>query len=116
MKRAPVTPRPANLPHVASFECGCGTVHNSHDGLLAVGWTRSAGTIFCADCTRAGIASRRIASPPPHPSNAEKVRLRGEVAQLLREGQTLMPLNGKKRIDWVDRVNSLMADFTRSAA
>lgn len=107
---------PANLPHVASFECRCGTLHNARDGRLPVGWTQSAGTIFCADCTRTGIASRRIVSPARRASTADKVRLRGEVAQLLREGQALMPRSGKQRVEWVDRVTSLMTEITRSAA
>ena len=43
-----------------SFECGCGQIHNSADGQLPVGWTQRAGTVWCADCTRAGIPTRTI--------------------------------------------------------
>lgn len=50
----------APLPHVASFECSCGIIHNSRDSKIPVGWTQSAGTIFCADCTRIGIPVREI--------------------------------------------------------
>lgn len=45
---------------VPSFECGCGTVYNSADGKLPVGWTQSCGTTWCTDCTRAGIPTRTI--------------------------------------------------------
>ena len=61
---APRPAKPATLPQVASFECSCGTIHNSRDGNIPVGWTQSAGTIFCADCTRIGIPVREIRKMP----------------------------------------------------
>ena len=44
----------------ASFECGCGQVHNSADGKLPVGWTQRTGTVWCSDCTRLGIPTRKL--------------------------------------------------------
>ena len=104
--------RPA-IAAVASFECSCGTVHHADDGQLPVGWSRSAGAVFCADCTRIGIPARRIRRAGN--ASAEKVRLRGEVIELLREGQTLMPLGSKGRADWIDRVNMLLANVRCAA-
>lgn len=100
-------PRPV-IAAVPSFECSCGTVHHADDGQLPVGWSRSSGAVFCADCTRLGIPARRIrrSSQP----SADKLRLRGEVIELLREGQTIMPLGSKARTNWVARVNALLAE------
>jgi hypothetical protein len=47
----------------AVFECQCGTTHNSADGQLPVGWATRHGHVWCADCARAGIASRQITTP-----------------------------------------------------
>lgn len=105
MKHKPASLPPKNLPHVASFECSCGTVHNSRDGNIPVGWSQRAGSVFCADCTRTGIASRHI----PRPANADKRRLRGEVEELLKQGVALMPPGSIKRVQWTDRVNALLA-------
>lgn len=67
MRRSPNPP----VLNVPAFECGCGTVHNSADGKLPVGWTSSCGQVWCADCTRAGIPSRQIASGG-HPRRRRK--------------------------------------------
>lgn len=54
-------PKRVRLPaDFAIFECGCGNVHHSADGKLAVGWTQCNGTVWCTDCTRAGIPTRTI--------------------------------------------------------
>jgi hypothetical protein len=47
----------------AVFECQCGTTHNSADGQLPVGWATRHGHVWCADCSRSGIASRQITTP-----------------------------------------------------
>jgi len=104
--------KPASLPTVASFECSCGTIHNSRDGNIPVGWSQRAGSVFCADCTRTGIASRQIATRPIH---ADKLRLRGEVEELLRQGVALMPPGSIKRVQWTDKVNALLAQQQRAA-
>lgn len=105
MKRSP-----APLPQVASFECSeCGTIHHSRDAMPPVGWTRHAGAIWCTDCTRSGIASRRINRPRSSPAPAEKVRLRGEVLALLRRGAALMPAGSAQHAEWVREVNDLIA-------
>lgn len=103
----------APLPIVPSFQCQCGTVHHAADGRLPVGWTQTAGAVFCLDCARAGISSRVIRK-----SNArsDRLRLRGEVIALLREGQRLMPPGSEPRMAWVARVNALLADVSSSAA
>lgn len=107
--------------HTVPFECHCGTVHNSADGKLPVGWTACQGEVWCADCTRAGIASRQIRLRNPHTVRRDKIRLHSAVESLLREGTQLMPRNlasaaGQKRADWVERVNALMAQIDRMAA
>ena len=56
----PPAAKPAPLPQVASFECSCGTIHNSRDASIPVGWTHSAGAVFCLDCTRQGIPLRQL--------------------------------------------------------
>ncbi|WP_298165360.1 hypothetical protein [Novosphingobium sp.] len=48
------------IPNIPAFECGCGTVHNSADGKLPVGWTQRTGQVWCTDCTRLGIPTRTI--------------------------------------------------------
>lgn len=106
-----MTRKPASLPQVASFECACGNIHNSRDGNIPVGWTQRAGEVFCADCTRTGIASRRIRRPVV----TDKVRLRGEVLELLREGAKLMPKGTAATAAWVQRVNTMLADQQRAA-
>lgn len=118
MKRAPAKMPPpklpnAKLPDVASFECSCGTIHQSRDAQLPVGWTRRAGAVWCADCTRAGIASRQIANGRPSP--ADKVRLRGQVIDLLRQGAELMPMGSIRRAQWVEQVNELLTQQQRAA-
>lgn len=102
---------PAALPHIASFECSCGTVHNSQNGQLPVGWTQRASSVWCADCTRAGIASRNVRRT----AQTEKVRLRGEVLDILRSGAALMPLGTSGRAEWVRQVNDLLARQERAA-
>ncbi len=108
MKRAR---SPVALPHVPIFECTCGNVHRAPDAQLPVGWTRRGGMVWCADCTRAGIASRQI----QRTTNADKVRLRGKVLALLEEGAALMPPGSQKRVAWVSRVNELLSDQSRAA-
>lgn len=102
------------LTAVPSFQCGCGTVHQAADGKLPVGWTQSAGAVFCLDCTRLGIPLREMKPRPD--ARSDKVRLRGEVIELLQEGANLMPPGAVGRVDWVQRVNALLADVRRSAA
>ncbi|MCY1672145.1 hypothetical protein OVA07_14145 [Novosphingobium sp. SL115] len=51
--------RTSNLQTVP-FECQCGTVHNTADGKLPVGWTTRHGETWCADCTRAGVPMRTL--------------------------------------------------------
>lgn len=102
---------PASLPQVASFECQCGTIHNSRDGKIPVGWSQRTGEVFCADCTRAGIASGKIQRPSP----TDKVRLRGEVLALLRKGAELMPKGTPETAAWVQDVNLLIAAQQRAA-
>lgn len=106
MKRSP-----ASLPQVASFECACGNIHNSRDGKIPVGWSQRNGSVFCTDCTRAGIASRQIKRPAP----SDKVRLRGEVLELLRQGAKLMPKGTPETAAWVSNVNQLIAAQQRAA-
>ena len=105
------------LAAVPSFQCSCGTLYHAADGKLPVGWTQSAGAVFCTDCTTAGVPLRDAA---PRRAGADarsdKVRLRGEVMALLVEGQRIMPPGAKAREAWVQRVNALLADVRRSAA
>lgn len=104
MKRA----RPQiTMPHVPSFECSCGAIHNAPDAQLPVGWTRRGSKVWCADCTRAGIAARTVR---PRKPSAEKVRLRSQVLALLQEGAALMPPGSQKRTAWVKRVNDLITE------
>jgi len=109
MKRARV---PVTLPHVASYECSCGNIHNAPDAQLPVGWSRRGSKVWCADCTRAGIAARTVRPRRPSP---DKVRLRHQVLVLLQEGAALMPPGSAKRVKWVEQVNTLLAD-QKSAA
>lgn len=106
------------LPQVASFECSeCGAIHHSRDAKAPVGWTQRPGAIWCADCTRAGIATRMVGrsrSPAPA-SSSEKVRLRGEVLALLRRGAALMPAGSAQRAEWVREVNDLISRQQRAA-
>lgn len=113
------------LPQVATVECQCGTIHNSADGRVPVGWTVSRGEAFCTDCTRKGIPARAITSPRPRQSSAaeigqaesiERVRLRGEAIALLVHGQSLMPLNSKQRVEWIKRVNAMLDTMAQRAA
>lgn len=106
MKRSP-----ASLPQVASFECKCGAIYNSRDGKIPVGWSQRSGEVFCDDCSRAGIAARQI----KRPSVSEKVRLRGEMLELLREGAKLMPKGTPETAAWVSNVNQLIAAQQRAA-
>ncbi|WP_408586558.1 hypothetical protein [Novosphingobium sp.] len=54
--------RSAALPQLASFECGgCGTIHQSPDAEIPVGWSTCRGIASCPDCTRVGIPARTIA-------------------------------------------------------
>lgn len=111
MKRAP-----ASLPHVASFECQCSKIHNSRDGKIPVGWSQRGGQVFCDDCSVAGIASRPINRRARSAGNqADKLRLRGEVLQLLREGAKLMPKGTAETAEWVQRVNTMLAAQKRAA-
>lgn len=101
---------------VPSFQCSCGTLYHAADGKLPVGWTQSAGAVFCTDCTSAGVplhdtGPRRTGAD----ARSDKVRLRGEVMALLVEGQRIMPPGAKVRTEWVERVNALLADVRRSA-
>ena len=91
MKRART---PVTMPHVPSFECGCGKIHRG-------------GKAWCDDCTRAGISARTIRPRRPSP---DKVRLRSQVLALLQEGAALMPPGSQKRVAWVDRVNALITE------
>lgn len=100
------------LSAVPSFQCECGTIHHAADGKLPVGWTQSAGAVFCIDCTRAGNAHRQLKQPD---GRSDRVRLRGEVMALLVEGQRLMPRGTKARADWTSRVSTLLSDVRRSA-
>lgn len=111
MKRTPAT-----LPQVASFECKCGTIHNSRDGNIPVGWSQQGGEVFCDDCLLSGTAARRITRRPRSAGNsADKLRLRGEVMELLREGAKLMPKGTAATAAWVQRVNTMLADQQRAA-
>ena len=101
------------LAAIPSFQCGCGTVHHAADGKLPVGWTQSAGAVFCLDCTRIGIPLRQLKLSD---GRSDRVRIRGEVLQLLVEGQRLMPPGAQCRVEWVQRVNALLADVRQSAA
>lgn len=103
---------PITMPHVPSFECSCGVIHNAPDAQLPVGWSRRGSKVWCADCTRAGIASRTIR---PRSASAEKVRLRGQVIDLLQQGASLMPLGTTRRAEWVQQVNELLAQHRRAA-
>lgn len=114
MKRSPSSLTSASLPTVASFECSnCGAIHQSRDAQAPVGWTQRPGAIWCADCTRQGIAARQIAAPAQR--SADKLRLRGEVMELLRQGVALMPPGSIKRVQWTDQVNQLLAQQSRAA-
>ncbi|WP_298290309.1 hypothetical protein [Novosphingobium sp.] len=104
MKRART---PVTLPHVPSFECSCGVVHNAPDAQLPVGWTRRGSKVWCADCTRIGIPARTVKPRRPAP---DKVRLRSQVLALLQEGAALMPPGSAKRVAWVGRVNALLTE------
>lgn len=95
------------MPHVPSFECSCGNVHLAPDAQLPVGWTRRGSRIWCADCTRAGIAARTVR---PRRQSPDKLRLRSQVLALLQEGAALMPPGSQKRVAWVDRVNALITE------
>lgn len=107
---------PASLPQVASFECSCGNMHNSRDGNIPVGWSQRSGEVFCADCTRTGIAARQIKRPlKTGIVQTDKVRLRGEVLELLREGAKLMPKGTPETAAWVSNVNQLIAAQQRAA-
>lgn len=106
-----MTRKPASLPQVASFECACGTIHNSRDGNIPVGWSQRAGSVFCADCTRMGISAREIRRT----ATTDKVRMRGEVMALLQQGADLMPKRSPERAAWVRRVNTLIAEQLRAA-
>lgn len=111
MKRAP-----ASLPQIASFECKCDKIHNSRDGKIPVGWSQQNGEVFCDDCTLAGVASRRINRRVRSSSaTADKLRLRGEAMELLREGANLMPKGTAATAAWVRRVNTMLADQQRAA-
>jgi hypothetical protein len=110
----PAPARPA-LTAVPSFQCACGTLHHAADGKLPVGWTQSAGAVFCLDCTRIGIPLREMKPRQPD-ARSDKVRLRGEVMELLVEGANLMPPGAAVRVAWVQRVNALLADVRQSAA
>ncbi len=104
--------KPASLPTVASFECSnCGSIHQNRDALVPVGWTQRQGTIWCADCTRMGIAIRQITRA----TSTDKLRLRSEVMELLQQGVDLMPPGSIKRVQWTDRVNALLAQQQRAA-
>ncbi|NLR72842.1 hypothetical protein HGI47_18360 [Novosphingobium sp. ERN07] len=103
---------PAALPHVASFECTCGNIHHAPDARLPVGWSQRGSKVWCADCTRAGIAARTVKPRRPSP---DKLRLRSQVLALLKEGAALMPPGSAKRVNWVSRVNALIDD-QKSAA
>lgn len=109
MKRArtPISP-----PHVPSFECSCGAVHNAPDAQLPVEWTRRGSRVWCTDCTRAGIASRTVR---PRRVAPDKIRLRRQVLELLAEGAALMPPGTEKRTAWVARVNALVAEQQKAA-
>lgn len=98
---------PVTMPHVPSFECGCGKIHHAPDAQFPVGWSRRGGKAWCDDCTRAGIAARTIRPRKPSP---DKVRLRSQVLALLQEGAALMPPGSQKRVAWVDRVNALITE------
>ncbi|MFN3456494.1 MAG: hypothetical protein ACK4Z8_02815 [Novosphingobium sp.] len=104
MKRAR---SPINMPHVPSFECSCGAIHNAPDAQLPVGWTRRGSKVWCADCTRLGIASRTV---KPRRTAPDKLRLRSKVLALLQEGAALMPPGSQKRVAWVKRVNDLITE------
>lgn len=106
-------PRYKAASFVPSFECQCGEVHRSPEGQLPVGWSVSAGNVFCLACTLAGIPARLL---PRRDGRSDRVRLRGEVAELLREGQHLMPPGAAARVDWVRRVKALLDDVKASAA
>jgi hypothetical protein len=113
MKSAPAAFPSVSLPDVASFECSnCGAMHNSRDAQVPVGWTQRPGALWCSDCTRQGIAARQFSRPVP----ADKVRLRGEVVALLRQGAALMPLGTAKRAAWIERVNQLLEATGQRAA
>lgn len=106
-------PRHKAANFVPSFECQCGEVHHSLNGQLPVSWSVSSGTVFCPACTLAGIPARVL---PRRDGRSDRVRLRGELIELLREGQHLMPPGAAARMDWVQRVNTLLADVSASAA
>lgn len=117
------TPRPAphsSWPQVPSIECSCGTIHNSADGRVPVGWTVSRGEAFCVDCTRRGIPGRMLSAPRPAPAKqsgtVERVRLRGEAISLLVKGTGLMPLNSTKRVEWIKSVNKMLDLMCERAA
>ena len=44
----------------ASFECGCGAIHQSPDQTVPVGWSTALGRSWCEDCTAAGIPTREL--------------------------------------------------------
>lgn len=107
-----MTRSPASLPQVASFECSrCETVHQSRDSKIPVGWTRRPGAVWCADCTRLGISARKLKVAP----RTDKVRLRREVLELLRQGAKLMPKGTPETAAWVSNVNQLIASQLRAA-
>lgn len=95
------------MPHVPSFECSCGKIHNAPDAQFPVGWTRRGDKVWCDDCTWLGIASRTVRPRKPSP---DKLRLRSKVLALLQEGAALMPPGSKKRVAWVKRVNDLITE------
>jgi hypothetical protein len=54
------TPRRAPDAQLLSFECSCGTIHNSPDQQIPVGWSTRHGQVWCFDCTRAGVPQRLL--------------------------------------------------------
>lgn len=52
--------KPARFPTTVPFECSCGTIHNTQDGKLPVGWTTRHGLTWCDDCTLAGVPVRQL--------------------------------------------------------
>lgn len=55
-------------PHV--FECRCGTIQNSADAGIPIGWSTYLGTAWCPDCTSAGVAYR----DQPKPATGQRAR------------------------------------------
>lgn len=57
-------------PSQKTFECDCGTVHQSPDVGVPLGWSTAHGQAWCPDCTTIGIPARELNAPRPRQRKA----------------------------------------------